>query len=161
MAKWRLSWPSLLPLPLSLPLSTLLSSRAITHIFYDIALLPSPLSLALFTVRRKKRFRLPPRRLSPLSPLMLHHHRDTERGRQRNGSPPLSLRQVQCTRFISNGRRGGGIGGHHHQVLCSIFPHIATCDANFEFESKNDGCQDGDGLMGGRGSVRVVRRYGH
>ena len=99
MAKWRLSWPSLLPLPLSLPLSTLLSSRAITHIFYDIALLPSlsPLSLArlaLFTVRRKKRFRpvaaaaatAAAAAASPLSPLMPHQppHQDTERGRQRS-----------------------------------------------------------------------------
>ena len=126
----------------SLPLSTLLSSRAITHIFYDIALLPSlsHLRSSRFAVKRdfaclRRRRRL----LSPLSPLMLHHQ-DTEADRQRfSASVPCG----RCTRFISNGG-GGGIGGHHHQVVCLVlsvllrFLRNVTCDANFQFESKNN-----------------------
>ena len=70
----------------SLPLSTLLSSRAITHIFYDIALLPSlsHLRSSRFAVKRdfacrRRRLRL----LSPLSSFDAAPPRQTD-----NGSPP-------------------------------------------------------------------------
>ena len=61
MAKWRLSWSFL-------SRSTLLSSRAITHIFYDIALPPSfpHLRSSRFAVKRDFALSPPPRPL--LSP---------------------------------------------------------------------------------------------